>query len=50
MVSTEIQRRINCWAGLDKIDYAQNQPKHDAQVVLHYKHPREQFIWKKTGN
>jgi len=44
---TEKMQGNDYWIRKDKIDYIQNHPERDLWVVLHYKLPKEKFIWLK---
>jgi hypothetical protein len=46
---TDIQRGQDFWVRPDKLEYAQNHPERDVWIVLHYRKPRERFIWIKPN-
>lgn len=42
---TEAKRGDDYWVRPDKLAYARNNPDHDYFIILHYKEPREEFIY-----
>lgn len=44
---TEKKQGDDYWIRKDKIDYIKDHPERDVWVILHYKLPKEQFVWLK---
>jgi len=42
---TGTQRGQDFWVRPDKLKYAQNHPERDVWIVLHYRKPKERFVW-----